>query len=193
MQDAAPQSRCRWVNEHNPLYVHYHDTEWGVPTRDDAYLYEMLVLESFVAGLSWECVLNKRVAFRAAFADFQVEKVAQFGEKEVAALMQNPGIIRHRGKIEAAIANSRVFLQIQAEFGSFAGYMGGFVAAAPLYEPYHERTSSPVSEAVSRDLKRRGMRFVGSVTIYSWMQAVGLIQAHGPECYLYAAGQGTAR
>lgn len=193
MQDAAPRSRCRWVNEHNPLYVHYHDTEWGVPTRDDAYLYEMLVLESFVAGLSWECVLNKRAAFRAAFADFQVEKVAQFGEKEVAALMQNPGIIRHRGKIEAAIANSRAFLQIQAEFGSFAGYIGGFVAGAPLYEPYHERTSSPVSDAVSRDLKRRGMRFVGSVTIYSWMQAVGLIQAHGPECYLHAIGQGKAR
>ncbi len=193
MQDAPPPSRCRWVNEHNPLYVRYHDTEWGVPSRDDAYLYEMLVLESFVAGLSWECVLNKRAAFRAAFADFQVEKVAQFDEKEVSTLMQNPGIIRHRGKIEAAIANSRVFLQIQAECGSFAGYIGSFVGGEPLYEPYQERTSSPVSDAISRDLKRRGMRFVGSVTIYSWMQAVGLIQAHGPECYLHAAGQGNAR
>lgn len=193
MPGAAPVSRCRWVNEHNPLYVNYHDTEWGVPCREDAYLYEMLVLESFVAGLSWECVLNKRVAFRAAFADFQVEKVAQFAEKEVDALMQNTGIIRHRGKIKAAITNSRVFLHIQAEFGSFAAYVAAFVGAPSLYEPYHERVSSPVSDAISRDLKRRGMRFVGSVTIYSWMQAVGLIQAHGPECYLHAMGQGNAR
>ncbi len=192
MQDAAPLSRCRWVNEHNPLYVRYHDTEWGVPTRDEAYLYEMLVLESFVAGLSWECVLNKREAFRAAFADFQVAAVAQFGEKEVAELMQTPGIICHRGKINAAIANSRVFLQIQAECGSFAEYIAAFVGAAPLHEPYHTRVSSPVSDAISRDLKRRGMRYVGSVTIYSWMQAVGLIQAHGSECYLHDAGQGNA-
>ena len=192
MPGAAPVTRCRWVNEHNPLYVCYHDTEWGVPYREDAYLYEMLVLESFVAGLSWECVLNKRAAFRAAFADFQVEKVAQFAEKEVDALMQNTGIIRHRGKIEAAITNSRVFLQIQAEFGSFAAYVAAFVGGEPLYEPYHERTSSPVSDAISRDLKRRGMRFVGSVTMYSWMQAVGVLRAHGPECYLHAAGQGNA-
>lgn len=190
MQDATPRSRCRWVNEHNPLYVHYHDTEWGVPHREDAYLYEMLLLESFVAGLSWECVLNKRAAFRAAFADFQVEKVAQFAEKEVTALMQNTGIIRHRGKIEAAITNSRVFLHIQAEFGSFAAYIAAFVGEHPLYEPYHKRVSSPVSDAISRDLKRRGMRFVGSVTMYSWMQAVGVLRAHGPECYLHVAGQG---
>lgn len=188
MQEDAPLSRCRWVNERNPLYVSYHDTEWGVPMRDDGYLYEMLVLESFVAGLSWECVLNKREAFRAAFADFQVEAVAQFGEKEVAELMQNTGIIRHRGKIEAVIANSRVFLQIQAEYASFAKYIATFVGAEPLYEPYHIRVSSPVSDAISRDLRRRGMRFVGSVTLYSWMQAVGLIQAHGPECYLHGAG-----
>ncbi len=190
MQDATPLSRCRWVNEHNPLYVHYHDTEWGVPHREDAYLYEMLLLESFVAGLSWECVLNKRAAFCAAFADFQVEKVAQFAEKEVTALMQNTGIIRHRGKIEAAITNSRVFLHIQAEFGSFAAYIAAFVGEHPLYEPYHKRVSSPVSDAISRDLKRRGMRFVGSVTMYSWMQAVGVLRAHGPECYLHVAGQG---
>ena len=115
-------SRCKWVNLKNPLYVKYHDEEWGVPSRDDAYLYEMLLLEMFVAGLSWECVLNKRESFRAAFAGFHPQAVAAFGEGEVAALLQNPGIIRHRGKIEAAIANSRIFLQIQAECGSFATY-----------------------------------------------------------------------
>lgn len=164
--------RCRWVNVHNPLYVKYHDEEWGRPGRADAYLYEMLVLESFVAGLSWECVLNKRAAFRTAFAGFCPEKVAAFGETEVAALLENPGIIRHRGKISATITNTRVFLQIQQEFGSFGAYVRCFAGETPL------------SDALSRDLRRRGMRFMGSVTVCSWLQATGFIQAHEPECFM---------
>lgn len=174
--------RCQWVNLRNPLYVKYHDEEWGRPSRDDAYLYEMLLLEMFVAGLSWECVLNKRVAFRAAFAGFDARAVAAFGEAEVAALLQNPGIIRHRGKIQAAIANTRSFLQIQAEYGSFAAYAWGFTHNEVLREPYTLRTTSPLSDSLSRDLRRRGMRFFGSTTAYSWLQAVGIINGHGEEC-----------
>lgn len=182
-----PLSRCRWVNGHNPFYVKYHDEEWGVPSHDDDYLYEMLVLECFVAGLSWECILSKRAAFRMAFAGFCAAKVAQFGEAEVQGMLQNAAIIRHRGKIEAAIINSRVFLLIQQEFTTFANYVWQFVDGKTIYEPYHERVSSPVSDALSCDLKRRGMRFVGSVTMYAWLQAVGIIHAHGKECSWYIA------
>lgn len=176
--------RCRWVNPENPLYVKYHDEEWGRPVRDDAGLYEMLVLESFVAGLSWECVLNKRAAFRTAFAGFCPEKVAAFGETEVISLMATPGIIRHRGKISATITNTRVFLQIQQEFGSFGAYVRRFTGNEPLLEPCTRRASSPLSDAISRDLRRRGMRYMGSVTVYSWLQATGFIQAHEPECFM---------
>ncbi len=175
-------SRCQWVNLKNPLSIRYHDEEWGRPSWDDAYLYEMLLLEMFVAGLSWECVLNKREAFRAAFAGFNPQAVAAFGEAEVAALLQNPGIIRHRSKIEAAIANTRIFLQIQAEQGSFAAYAWGFTHNEVVREPYTLRTTSPLSDAFSCDLRRRGMRFFGSTTAYSWLQAVGIINAHGEEC-----------
>ncbi|MBR5889251.1 MAG: DNA-3-methyladenine glycosylase I [Akkermansia sp.] len=177
-----PASRCQWVNLKNPLYIRYHDEEWGVPSRDDACLYEMLLLEMFVAGLSWECVLNKREAFRAAFAGFNPQAVAAFGEAEVAALLQNPGIIRHRGKIQAAIANTRIFLQIQEEYGSFAAYAWGFTRNEVLREPYTLRTTSPLSDAFSRDLRRRGMRFFGSTAAHSWLQAVGIINGHGEEC-----------
>ncbi len=174
--------RCAWVNERNALYVKYHDEEWGVPSHDDPYLFEMLVLECFVAGLSWECVLKKREAFRAALAGFDARTLATCGEEEIETLMATPGIVRHRGKIEAAVANSRVFLAICQEFGSFAAYAWGFTGGRVVHEPWQLRTTSPLSDAISRDLKRRGMRFVGSVTIYSWLQAVGIICGHGPEC-----------
>lgn len=174
--------RCRWVNDNNPLYIAYHDEEWGIPTHEDSYLYEILLLECFVAGLSWECVLNKREAFRQAFAGCDASVVAAFGPDDVARLMADTRIIRHRGKIEAAISNSRVFLDIQAEFSSFAAYAWHFTKGEIVREPWHSRTSSPLSDAVSRDLRRRGMRFVGTVTIYSWLQAVGIICGHGHEC-----------
>lgn len=180
---SASCPRCRWVNVHNPLYVRYHDEEWGVPSHDDRYLFEMLVLECFVAGLSWECVLNKRAAFRAAFADFDAALVAAFDETRVEQLMQQPQLIRHRGKMQAAVKNAQVVLQIQDEYGSFAAYAWGFCPDAPVREPWQLRTSSPLSDALSRDLKRRGMLYVGTVTIYSWLQAVGIISAHGAECF----------
>lgn len=171
--------RCQWVNLKNPLYVKYHDEEWGIPSRDDAYLYEMLLLEMFVAGLSWECVLNKRESFREAFAGFDPQIVASFDESKVEELLRNPGIIRHRGKIQAAITNTRIFLQIQAESGSFAAYAWGFTHNEVVREPYTLRTTSPLSDTFSRDLRRRGMRFFGSTTAYSWLQAVGIINGHG--------------
>lgn len=185
--------RCKWVNEKNPWYVKYHDEEWGVPSHDDAYLYEMLLLECFVAGLSWECVLNKREGFRSAFAGFDASVVSAFREADVARLMADSRIIRHRRKIEAAITNSRIFLKIQNEFGSFAAYVWGFCGGEVVHEPWSERTSSPLSDALSADLKRRGMRFVGTVTVYSWLQAVGIICAHGRECEYYEVAKAKVR
>lgn len=178
-------NRCRWVNLENPLYVSYHDEEWGRPLHDDCKLYEMLLLECFQAGLSWECILNKREHFRKAFSDFDPAAVAAYGEADVRRLMADKGIIRNRAKIMAGIANSRVFLDIQQEWGSFDRYLWLFTKDAVVVEPYTERTTSPLSDAVSADLKRRGMKFVGSVTIYSYLQAVGVINGHGPECSLY--------
>lgn len=175
--------RCSWVNVRNPLYIRYHDEEWGVPVQDDRYLFEMLLLESFMTGLSWECVLNKRQAFRAAFADFDPAAVACFSPEKVESLLLNPGIIRHRRKIEAAVANARAFLKIQQEFGSFYAYLRSFAGDAPIEEAWQSRTSSPLSDALSADLKRRGMRFTGSVVMYSFLQAVGIISAHGRECF----------
>ncbi len=176
-------NRCSWVNERNPLYVKYHDEEWGEPVRDDAYLFEMLVLECFVAGLSWECVLNKRQAFREAFEGFDAVKIANYGAEKIDRLMRNPCIIRHRGKIQAAITNARVFVSIQAEFGSFADYAWKFTGGKVIRLPWQSCSSSPASDALARDLKKRGMLYTGSVTVHSWLQAVGMIQAHGPECF----------
>ncbi|MCD7859011.1 MAG: DNA-3-methyladenine glycosylase I [Firmicutes bacterium] len=176
------RKRCAWVNLKNPLYVRYHDEEWGVPEHRDEKLYELLILESFQAGLSWECVLNKREAFREAFDGFALDRVCAYGEEKVDELMHNPGIIRNRRKIEAAIANSLVFRQIQGEFGSFDAYIWGFSAGETVREDYHLRTTSPLSDAISADLRRRGMRFVGSTIIYAYLQSIGMIFAHGREC-----------
>ncbi len=177
--------RCAWVNLNNPLYVRYHDEEWGVPLHDDGALYELLILESFQAGLSWECVLNKREAFRRAFDGFDAKKVAAYGEEKIAALMQDAGIVRNRRKIAAAVKNSRVFLEIQKENGSFDAYLWGFTGGKTYDEEYNLRTTSPLSDAVSADLKRRGMNFVGSTIIYSYLQAVGILNGHGKECDKY--------
>lgn len=180
----AEKRRCQWVNLSNPVYVRYHDEEWGQPVHDDRKLFEMLLLESFQAGLSWECILNKRGNFRRAFCDFDAAKVAAFNETDVARLMNDAGIVRHRRKIEAAVSNSRVFLQIQAECGSFNAYIWHFTNGQTLTEPYYEHTKSALSDAVAKDLKRRGMRFFGSTTAYSFLQAVGIINGHGSECWL---------
>ena len=176
------RKRCQWVNLKNPLYVAYHDIEWGVPVQDDHTLYELLILESFQAGLSWECVLNKRDAFRRAYDDFNPEKVVRYDEQKIASLLADPGLIRNRLKILASIRNSRIFQEIQQEYGSFYAYLKRFAGNDMIVEPYDLQTTSPLSDAISKDLYKRGMRFVGSTIIYSYLQAVGIINGHGTEC-----------
>ena len=174
------RQRCRWCNLSNPLYVHYHDHEWGVPVHDDHHLFEMLVLESFQAGLSWECVLNKREAFREAFDGFDVVKVANYSTTKSEALMLDKRIIRNRLKIAAAVTNAKAFMQIQQEFGSFDRYIWQFTSGCTLHEC--GKTSSALSDAISADLKRRGMKFVGTTIIYSYLQAIGIINSHEECC-----------
>ena len=176
------EKRCGWVNLKNERYVRYHDEEWGQPLHDERALFELFLLESFQAGLSWECVLNKRDAFRAAFDGFDAEKIAAYGEEEKAELMQNAAIIRNRRKIDAAVINARAVLDIRREFGSFARYVWSFTDGKTVTEPWTERTTSPLSDRVSRDLKRRGMKFVGSTIVYSFLQAAGVINGHEKGC-----------
>lgn len=177
------KNRCSWVNLNNERYVRYHDEEWGRPEHDDQKLYELLILESFQAGLSWECVLNKRDHFRCAYDGFDIDKVCSYGEEKMAALLADPGIIRNRLKVKASIQNSHVFKNIQAEFGSFDRYIWSFTNGATIYEPFTERVTSPLSDQISKDLKKRGMTFVGSTIIYSYLQAIGVINGHSEECF----------
>lgn len=177
--------RCAWANPKNPTYVKYHDEEWGVPLHSDKALFELLVLEGFQAGLSWECVLNKRDAFRVAFDGFDVNAVSKYTDEKCESLMKNQGIIRNRLKISAAVKNATVFKKIQKEFGSFDSYIWGFTGGVTVYEPYTLRTTSPLSDEISKDLKKRGMTFVGPTIIYSYLQAIGIIYAHSEECILY--------
>ena len=176
-------TRCRWCNLKNPLYVAYHDTEWGRPVHDDRKLFEFLVLESFQAGLSWETILNKREHFRTVFDDFDPEVIRLYDEAKIEALMSDAGIVRNRRKIEAAIRNASVFLQIQKEWGSFSNYIWHFTDGMTICES--GLTSSPLSDRISKDLKHRGMRFVGTTIVYSYLQAIGIIWSHDPECDLY--------
>ncbi len=175
-------NRCAWVNLKNPRYVQYHDTEWGVPQHSDRVLFELLILEGFQAGLSWECVLNKRESFRAAYDGFDVEKVGGYSEEKIRALLSDPGIIRNRLKVSASVTNAKVFMQIQSEYGSFDAYIWGFTNGEVIHESYDMRTTSPLSDLISKDLKKRGMKFVGSTVIYSYLQAIGVLNGHGPEC-----------
>ena len=177
------KQRCRWVKLSNPAYVAYHDKEWGTPTHNDRALFEMLVLEGFQAGLAWETIINKREGFRRAFEGFDPARVAAFDEAKRAELMADPGIVRNRLKINAAVNNARIFLDIRREFGSFDAYIWGFTGGRQLHEPWDERTTSPLSDAISKDLKKRGMKFVGSTIIYSYLQAIGVLDPHTPECY----------
>lgn len=175
--------RCCWANPNNPLYIEYHDKEWGVPVYDDHKLFEMLILESFQAGLSWECVLNKRDAFKEAFDDFDVQKVSTYDEKKQEELKQNKGIIRNQRKISAAVSNAAIFLNIQKEYGSFSEYLWQFTDHKIIHET--GKTSSELSDQISKDLKKRGMKFVGTTIIYSYLQAVGVIESHEEGCFLY--------
>ena len=172
--------RCRWANPKNPLYVRYHDEEWGVPLHDDQKLFELLILENFQAGLSWECVLNKRGAFRRAFEGFDPACVSTYGEDKLEALRCDAGLIRNRLKLRAAVTNARAFCAIQREWGSFDRYLWHWTDGRTLRET--GLVSSPLSDAISADLKRRGMKFVGTVIVYSYLQAAGLLESHEQEC-----------
>lgn len=176
--------RCTWTNLNNPLYVQYHDDEWGVPCHSDRALFEFLILEGFQAGLSWECILNKREAFRRAFDGFEIEAVSAYGKQKIDLLMADASIVRNRRKIEASITNAQVFKQIQEEFGSFDAYIWKFVDSEPVNESHTIRTTSPLSDKISKDLKKRGMKFVGSTIVYSFLQAIGVINGHEENCYL---------
>jgi len=182
------KKRCRWAIQ-DPLYIEYHDREWGEPVYDDRKLFEFLILEGAQAGLSWLTVLKKRENYRKAFKSFDPEKVAQFGEKEIEKLLSDPGIIRNRLKIEAAVGNANAFLEIQEEFGSFAAYSWRFVKDKPIINRWKKLdevpAQTPESVAFSKDLKKRGFKFVGPTIIYAHMQAVGMVNDHMTYCFRY--------
>ena len=175
--------RCRWCNLKNPIYIQYHDEEWCVPEHDDRMLFELLILESFQAGLSWECVLNKREHFRKAFDDFDLQKVCGYDEEKILSLQQNPNIIRNKLKIRAAVNNAKIFREIQKEYGSFDRYIWHFTDGKTIYE--NDKTTSPLSDRISEELKKRGMKFVGSTIIYSYLQAIGVLFSHENDCFLF--------
>ena len=174
--------RCRWCNMANPAYVAYHDHEWGVPVHDDGKLFELLLLESFQAGLSWECILNKREAFRKAFDGFDCRRIAHYDGQKLQSLLQDKGIVRNRLKIQAAVTNAQVFLKIQREYNSFDRYIWGFTGGNVLFET--GLATSPLSDAVSKDLRQKGMKFMGSTVVYAYLQAVGVINSHEEGCWL---------
>jgi DNA-3-methyladenine glycosylase I len=179
------KKRCGWAR--NPLAVAYHDREWGVPVRDDRKLFEFLILEGAQAGLSWDTILAKRENYRKAFAGFDPKKVSRFDGKKKRALMRDPGIVRNRLKIEAAVVNARCFLALQEEHGSFSSYVWSFVGGKPVMNRHRTSKTVPartaVSDALSKDLKRRGFKFVGSTIMYAFMQAVGMVNDHTMDCF----------
>jgi len=180
------KKRCKWCNLKNPKYIDYHDNEWCVPNFDEKYLYEMLILESFQAGLSWECVLNKRESFKKAYDNFNIDKVCSYGDEKINELLNNKEIIRNKLKINASINNSKIFKEIVNEYGTFYNYLKTFTQNQILYEV--DKTTNDLSDAISEDLQKRGMKFVGSTIIYSYLQAIGVIYSHDKECYLYKNG-----
>lgn len=175
--------RCKWCNLKNPLYIKYHDEEWCKPNFNEKYLYEMLLLESFQAGLSWECVLNKREEFRKAYDNFDIDKICKYDAEKIEQLLSNEKIIRNRLKIKASIENSKIFKEIQEEYGTFYNYLKNFTKEKTFYEI--DKTTSILSDLLSKDLQKRGMKFVGSTIIYSYLQAIGIIYSHDKQCYLY--------
>ena len=178
--------RCSWLDEKYEIYVKYHDEEWGVPVFDDKKLFEMLILESFQAGLAWITVLKKREAFRKAFDSFDVKKVANYDEEKINNLLQNKDIIRSRGKINAAVLNANVFIKIQKEFGSFSKYIWSFTDGKIIKNKDDNfQVSTPLSDKISKDLKKRGMKYVGTVIVYSYLQAIGVVNDHETKCFKY--------
>ncbi|WBX73311.1 DNA-3-methyladenine glycosylase I [Tenacibaculum pacificus] len=180
--------RCFWVSD-DPLYIEYHDTEWGVPVYNDVILFEFLILETFQAGLSWITILKKRENFRQAFDDFDYQKIAVYNDDKYEELLQNSGIIRHKLKIKSAISNAKFFMDIQKEFGSFSDYIWSFVDGKPINNTFDKKEDVPattiLSDVISKDLKKRGFKFVGSTIIYAYMQAIGMVNDHTTDCFRY--------
>lgn len=191
------KKRCAWAESGNELYLQYHDREWGVPVHEDRKQFEFLILEGAQAGLSWSTVLNKREGYRKAFANFDPVKVARFSEKKIETLIQNPSIIRNRLKITSAVSNARAFLAIQKEYGSFDTYIWAFVGGKPLQNRWNTMAevpaTSPESDALSKDLKQRGLKFVGSTIMYAHLQAAGLVNDHLLSCFRYRECAALAR
>lgn len=182
-------TRCKWAEGVSLDYIRYHDEEWGVPVFDDRVQFEFLILEGAQAGLSWSTILNKRDGYRKAFADFDAQKVARFTDKRIEKLLANPGIVRNRLKVQSAVTNARAFLAVQKEFGSFSNYIWEFVGGEPIQNTFKRDrdipATSPESDALSKDLKKRGFKFVGSTIIYAHMQATGLVNDHVVGCFRY--------
>ena len=180
------KKRCKWVEDKEEIYIKYHDFEWGVPVYDDKKLYEMFLLECFQAGLSWITILKKRENFKKAFDNFDVQKIANYDDEKLEELANNPGIIRNRGKLKAAINNANIYLDIQNEFGSFCKYIWSFSNGKILKDTQENyKTQSAISDKISNDLKKRGMKYIGSITIYSYLEAVGIINNHTHECFKF--------
>jgi len=188
MNDSTSPVRCAWPS--NPLSIAYHDQEWGVPVHDDRTLFEFLILEGAQAGLSWDTVLNKRQRYRQVFAKFDPQKVARFNREKVKALLKDPGIIRNRLKIDSTISNAKAFLQVQKEFGSFDAYIWAFVNNQPIQNNWKTHSGLPasteISDTISKDLKKRGFRFVGTTICYAFMQAVGMVNDHAATCFRHS-------
>ena len=172
--------RCKWCNEKNKKYVEYHDKEWGILNTEDKYLFEMLILESFQAGLSWECVLNKREAFRKSYDNFDIDKIINYDDKKIEELINNKDIIRNKLKIKSSINNAKIFKQISEEYKGFYNYLKTFTKGDVIYE--NDKTTSILSDNISQDLQKRGMKFVGSTIMYSYLQAIGVINSHDDIC-----------
>ena len=185
----AEKKRCRWVPMDDPDYIRYHDEEWGRPVHDDRLLFEMLILEGAQAGLSWSTILHKRASYRRAFAHFDPKKVARFDTARKAALLKDPGIVRNRLKIDSTITNAQAFLEVQREFGSFDRYLWAFVDGRPVLNGAAPRERAPtrteLSDRISKDLKKRGFRFVGTTILYAYLQAIGVVNDHAQDCFLY--------
>ena len=182
------KQRCSWALNH-PLYIEYHDKEWGVPVYDDDILFEFLILETFQAGLSWITILKKRENFRTAFENFDYNKIARYDDRQRERLMNDPGIIRNRLKILAGISNARAFIETREEFGSFSSYIWSFTGAKTIINTFQSTSqlpaTSPLSDIISKDLKKRGFKFVGSTVIYAFMQATGMVNDHIITCFRY--------
>ncbi len=180
------KKRCKWVDLKSEIYIAYHDNEWGVPVYDDRILFEMLILESFQAGLSWITILKKREAFKKAYDNFDYNKVINYDEDKINELLENKDIIRNKNKIKSSISNAKIFVKIQEEYGSFSNYIWSFTNGEIIKNKDDKlNTTSPLSDKVSMDLKKRGMKYVGSTIIYSYLQAIGIINDHEIDCFKY--------